>query len=273
MTGQVLSNRQALTPIFIGVNLDAVITDEGDLSDPSAIFILLMLKYRMSGTPVKFIPPAGTAPAPSPSALSSWSQRWFGSSIPTAPPIQSGKSGIMISSVAAKPAKESTPAGRGAKGVQGIVKKGLAMKAFDLLMKGAVADKAMRDTRAEIREEEGRPVPALGFDAQGGRNEAAREDFNAGRMNDAIDAKKILSMAYDGHERTVEPHATGQNHKGTNLLRAYQSEGGHVRQGHDWCLFDLKKIMGLRDTGKTFKDPRPMYRRGDKGMTSIWREV
>ena len=57
------------------------------------------------------------------------------------------------------------------------------------------------------------------------------------------------------------------------MLRFYQIAGGHVTSGHDWDLFDLSKISGLNTVGKHFQGNPPGYRRGDKGMTTIYAQL
>lgn len=90
---------------------------------------------------------------------------------------------------------------------------------------------------------------------------------------DAINTRKVLSFTYDGFDRVVEPHAVGVSTAGNNVLRCYQTQGGHVTPDHEWDLCDISKIFGLMTTGQNFVGERPGYRRGDKHMTTIFAEL
>lgn len=90
---------------------------------------------------------------------------------------------------------------------------------------------------------------------------------------DAINNTQIISFNYDGLPRIVEPHAIGTSRTGKQVLRCYQTEGGHVTAGHDWDLCDLDKIVNLKSTGRNFIGPRPGYRRGDAHMTQIFAQL
>lgn len=80
-------------------------------------------------------------------------------------------------------------------------------------------------------------------------------------------------MTYGGLQRIVQPVAVGISRAGNEVLRCYQIAGGHIASGHDWDLFDLSKISGLSTTGKHFQGNPPGYRRGDKGMTTIYAQL
>ncbi|WP_435607900.1 hypothetical protein [Pseudomonas knackmussii] len=90
---------------------------------------------------------------------------------------------------------------------------------------------------------------------------------------DAIHHKLVLTFTYDGFDRTVEPHTVGISRAGNQVLRCFQTQGGHVHPNHNWDLCELSKIKGLRTTGANFLAPRPGYKRGDKGMTRIYAEL
>ena len=89
----------------------------------------------------------------------------------------------------------------------------------------------------------------------------------------AIHGRECLSFTYSGLQRVVQPVAVGISLAGNDVLRCYQIAGGHVTQGHDWDLVDLSKITGLRTTGERFHFNPPGYRRGDKGMTTIYAQL
>ena len=96
-------------------------------------------------------------------------------------------------------------------------------------------------------------------------------------MNDiiytAIKNRHVLSLNYDGYDRLVEPHTYGISKAGHDVLRCYQTAGGHAKPGHTWDLLLTSKIRALLDTQKQFVGPRPEYRRGDRGMTRIYCEL
>lgn len=90
----------------------------------------------------------------------------------------------------------------------------------------------------------------------------------------AIEQTNVLSLTYDGIPREVEPHAYGVSKGGNELLRCYQISGRHnSEKPHDWELFSVSQIMSLVNTGATFAGPRPDYKRGDKAMAVIYREL
>jgi hypothetical protein len=89
----------------------------------------------------------------------------------------------------------------------------------------------------------------------------------------AIQNKERLSFCYSNIDRVVEPHAFGVSSKGNPVLRCFQVSGGHIHPGHEWELCDVSKISNLAPTGDHFENPRPGYKRGDKGMTTIYAEL
>lgn len=89
----------------------------------------------------------------------------------------------------------------------------------------------------------------------------------------AIQDRECLSFHYSGLQRVVQPAAVGISHAGNEVLRCYQIAGGHVTSGHDWDLFDLSKISSLTTVGEHFQGNPPGYRRGDKGMTTIYAQL
>lgn len=89
----------------------------------------------------------------------------------------------------------------------------------------------------------------------------------------AIRQKQVLAFTYDGLDRVVEPHAVGISRAGNEVLRCFQTHGGHVNPDHDWDLCELSKMAGLRVTGASFQLPRPGYKRGDRGMQRIYAEL
>jgi hypothetical protein len=89
----------------------------------------------------------------------------------------------------------------------------------------------------------------------------------------AIQSREYLSFSYSGLQRVVQPAAVGISTAGKDVLRCFQTEGGHIASGHDWDLFELSKISNLKATGTSFTNNPPGYRRGDKGMTRIYAQL
>lgn len=89
----------------------------------------------------------------------------------------------------------------------------------------------------------------------------------------AIHNREYLAFTYSGYSRIVQPAAVGVSRAGNDVLRCYQTAGGHVTPGHEWDLCDLSKISSLRATGEHFAGEPPQYRRGDKGMSTIYAEL
>ena len=50
------------------------------------------------------------------------------------------------------------------------------------------------------------------------------------RLVDALRHKRRIRFQYNGRTRLVEPQCYGIGHKGTELLRAHQLEGGEERE-------------------------------------------
>lgn len=90
----------------------------------------------------------------------------------------------------------------------------------------------------------------------------------------AIEEMRCLSFTYDGHPRVVEPHCYGLTTTGKEAIRCYQISGSGVRADTTpWHLMTTDKIVGLTLLEETFSNPRPGYRRGDRGMSSIFCEL
>lgn len=90
----------------------------------------------------------------------------------------------------------------------------------------------------------------------------------------AIQNKEVLSLVYDGISREVEPHTYGVNSRGNEVLRCYQVSGGHTSErSTEWDLLKVSKIVALAKTGARFAAPRPGYKRGDRGMVTIYQEL
>lgn len=82
----------------------------------------------------------------------------------------------------------------------------------------------------------------------------------------AILHKRRLRFTYHGQPRLVEPQCYGLGIHGSELLRAYQVQGGPVRES----LFDVAKIQDLQLVEENFTRPGPHYRRDDSAMMIIF---
>jgi hypothetical protein len=83
---------------------------------------------------------------------------------------------------------------------------------------------------------------------------------------DAIRDRRRLRFTYNGTTRLAEPQCYGASAKGTELLRAYQVEGGSNPE----ALFDVSKVTGLVVLDENFEQPGPNYRKGDSAMKEIF---
>ncbi|PKM42290.1 MAG: hypothetical protein CVV03_10225 [Firmicutes bacterium HGW-Firmicutes-8] len=90
----------------------------------------------------------------------------------------------------------------------------------------------------------------------------------------AIRNRRLLSFTYDGYPRIVEPHAYGITTAGHEEIRCYQVRGtGSDGKSTGWHLMTVSKISGLTILEDSFSTARPGYKRGDKGMSTIFCEL
>lgn len=92
-------------------------------------------------------------------------------------------------------------------------------------------------------------------------------------LADAIRARKYISFTYSGLAREAQPAALGVSRAGKDVLRCYQTAGGHITPGHEWDLCELSKIQDLKVLEKDFPVNPPGYRTGDKHMLHIYAEL
>lgn len=88
-------------------------------------------------------------------------------------------------------------------------------------------------------------------------------------IDQAIREKRRLRFVYHGTTRLVEPQCHGIGHRGTELLRAHQLEGGTQAEP----LFDVSKISGLELLDEHFDKPGPNYKRDDSAMREIFGQL
>ncbi len=92
-------------------------------------------------------------------------------------------------------------------------------------------------------------------------------------LTKAIQERRYIAFSYSGIEREAQPAAVGVSMAGNEVLRCYQTAGGHVTPGHTWDLCDLSKLFNLRILDKTFTGNPPGYKRGDRGLRRIFAEL
>ena len=72
----------------------------------------------------------------------------------------------------------------------------------------------------------------------------------------------------------VEPHAYGLSLAENEVIRCYQTAGtSHSGKVPDWKLMRVDRIKFLTVTEEHFVGVRDKYRRGDKGMSTIFCEL
>lgn len=91
------------------------------------------------------------------------------------------------------------------------------------------------------------------------------------RICDAIENHQLLSFAYRGYQRVVEPHAYGTNRRGKEVLRGYQAEGGSVSgDAYGWKLFYVAEIDNLNVLDKRFGQARDEYEPVDREIHTVY---
>jgi len=102
--------------------------------------------------------------------------------------------------------------------------------------------------------------------------EASKQGIRSAAMNPidrAIREKRRLRFIYHDVVRLVEPQCHGIGHRGTELLRAFQLEGGAQPEP----LFDVSKISDLQLLDEHFEEPGPNYTRDDSAMREIFAQL
>lgn len=89
----------------------------------------------------------------------------------------------------------------------------------------------------------------------------------------AINNREEISFTYSGLTRVAQPAAVGRSRTDNEVLRCYQTEGGHITPGHEWDLCTVSNISDLRSTGVNFADNPPGYKPGDRHMLEIYAEL
>ncbi|OYT90628.1 MAG: hypothetical protein CFE43_17185 [Burkholderiales bacterium PBB3] len=93
------------------------------------------------------------------------------------------------------------------------------------------------------------------------------------KLTAAIRGRQYISFTYSGLQREAQPATIGVSRAGNDVLRCYQTAGGHVTPGHEWDLCEISKIQDLKVLEKNFQNDPPGYNKGDKGMKHIYEEL
>lgn len=89
----------------------------------------------------------------------------------------------------------------------------------------------------------------------------------------AINNRKEIEFTYSGLYRIGQPAAVGVSTSGNEVLRIYQTVGGHVHPNHEWDFCFVTDLSNVRATNNTFHNDPPGYSKGDKGMATIYAEL
>ena len=91
---------------------------------------------------------------------------------------------------------------------------------------------------------------------------------------DAIHNRCVLKFTYDGLPRIVEPHAYGLSRTLKEVIRCYQTGGtSHSGKVPCWRLMEVAQIRSLIVTEEHFVGELDGYKKGDKGMSTIFCEL
>jgi hypothetical protein len=82
----------------------------------------------------------------------------------------------------------------------------------------------------------------------------------------AIREKRRLRFSYHGRTRLAEPQCYGIGHKGTELIRVHQIQGGSQPEP----LFNMAEVSDLVVLDEFFTKPGPNYKRDDSAMKIIF---
>jgi hypothetical protein len=97
----------------------------------------------------------------------------------------------------------------------------------------------------------------------------------------AIITRRLLRLSYCGWNRIVEPHSYGLGGGRREVIRAWQIEDcvsfdERLRWHLDppgWKLLDVDQMRLVSLLSEPFPAPRPGYRRGDKDIRLMFREL
>ena len=90
----------------------------------------------------------------------------------------------------------------------------------------------------------------------------------------AIRELRVVTFVYEGHDRTVEPHACGVARSGEAVLHGYQTEGGSASGTlPGWRTYALEKITALNATDTRFPGARTGYDSDRPKLDPAWAEL
>lgn len=90
----------------------------------------------------------------------------------------------------------------------------------------------------------------------------------------AIRELRVVAFVYEGHARTVEPHACGLARSGEAVLHGYQTAGGSASGTvPGWRTYALDKIVSLRVTDTRFPGARAGYAADRPRLEPAWAEL
>lgn len=90
----------------------------------------------------------------------------------------------------------------------------------------------------------------------------------------ALEEGVCLELRYDGFSRLVEVHAVGTSRTGHLCMRVYQVSGGSVSgERSGWKMMLIDKTFSAHLSSTRSQAPRPGYRKGDRDMLTIYREL
>ena len=90
----------------------------------------------------------------------------------------------------------------------------------------------------------------------------------------AIRERRVLTFVYNGHPRTVEPHACGVASTGEAVLHGYQTAGGSAsRPPPGWRTFSIAEIRDLALAAPSFPGARDGYSPNEMRLDPLWAEL
>jgi hypothetical protein len=89
----------------------------------------------------------------------------------------------------------------------------------------------------------------------------------------AIRNHNLIEFYYDGGIRIVEPHCYGITTANNEGIRAYQIRGFSSSGNLGWKMFDLSKATSINVLDETFINARFGYKKHDRGMSKIFKEL
>ncbi len=90
----------------------------------------------------------------------------------------------------------------------------------------------------------------------------------------AIRELRVVTFVYEGHARTMEPHACGVARSGDAVVHGYQTEGGSASGAlPGWRTYAIDKISALTATETRFPGARAGYDSDRPKLDPVWAEL